>query len=103
MKPLQLKSVIAERALLAHKGKHSKQVIIQLDRPAKSSHSPDYKCHHRIIGVGDEKIRSASGEDSMQALQLALNMIGIELFVKHKGYRFTWLGSDEIGFPRPTL
>jgi hypothetical protein len=63
-------------------------------------------CPHQILGVGDERVRSATGVDAFQALQLAMEMIGSELYFslnrKFDG-KLRWEGgkAGDLGFPVP--
>lgn len=39
----------------------------------------------------------------MQALVLAIQMVGAELHLRYKDLRFTWLGNSDLGFPKPEV
>jgi hypothetical protein len=94
---------IAERTLEAKKDKTIGVATVRLGRPIKSADAPDYRCPYQVLGVGDDSIRSASGEDSMQAIQLALQMISAELFFRHQDYEFSWLNQPDAGFTPPKV
>jgi uncharacterized protein DUF6968 len=102
MKPLKLGEIIAERKLVAIKGRKKVEVIVKLGRPLKIDHGPGFRCPIQIKGIGDEKVRFAAGEDSMQSIQLAMKMIGIELFLRNKDYQFSWLDQPDAGFIKPS-
>jgi hypothetical protein len=77
------------------------EVTVGIKRPV-----PDdgpYKCEYQIVGMGSGKVRYAMGEDSMQALVLALQTIGADLYTSEaaKEGRLTWFGSRNLGFPVP--
>lgn len=93
--------VIAERELEAEKDAKSCTVTVRLGRPVKSEDAPDYRCPYQVVGIGDDVVRSASGVDSIQALELAFKMLGVELYLRYKEFAFTWLGDPDIGFPKP--
>jgi len=63
-------------------------------------------CPYQILGIGDERVRCAGGVDAVQALQLAMEMIGSELYFKlnrqHDG-KLRWEAGKEgdLGFPVP--
>lgn len=103
IKRIPLGDVIAERVLEARKGSTSCIATVRIGRPVKSANAPDYRCPYQIAGIGDNVVRSASGEDSMQAMELALKMVGAELHFRHKDFTFTWLGQADFGFPKPKL
>ena len=78
-------------------------MVVKLGRPVKFDGSPGYRCPIQIKGIGDEIVRFAAGEDSMQAIHLAIKMIGTELFLRHKDYQFSWLDQPDAGFIRPSV
>jgi|SRR5579884_2883948 len=96
-----LGEIIAERVLEARRKGQSFTATVRIGKPFKSADAPDYRCPYQVAGIGDDKVRAASGEDSMQALQLAIQMLAAELHFRYKEFGFTWLGESEIGFPRP--
>jgi hypothetical protein len=100
---IPLGDVVAERVLQATKNGKSLVATVRLGRPVKSVDTPDYRCPYQVAGVGDDVVRSASGEDSMQALALAIQMVGAELHLRYKDFRFTWLGNSDLGFPKPQV
>ena len=104
MTPLEhipLGDVIAERVLDATRDGESYVARVRLGRPVKPEGAPDYRCPYQVQGIGDDVVRSASGEDSMQALELALRMVAAELYFRYKDFVFTWLEDPDIGFPKP--
>jgi Domain of unknown function (DUF6968) len=103
MNRIPLGEVIAERVLQATKNRKSFVATVRLGRPVKSMDAPDHRCPYQITGIGDDVVRSASGEDSMQALVLAIQMVGAELHLRYKGFRFTWLGNSDLGLPKPKV
>jgi hypothetical protein len=64
-----------------------------------------YKCEYQIVGIGSGKVRYAMGADSMQALILALQAIGGDLYTSEaaKEGRLTWSSSPNLGFPVPDV
>lgn len=75
------------------------EVSVGIKRPVLED--GPYKCEYQIVGIGDGKVRAAMGGDSMQALVLALQAIGAELYTSEdaKEGRLTWFGSPNLGFP----
>src|SRR5689334_1781214 len=105
--PIVLDS-IAERELEYEEtiGAPVRKAIIRIGRPQHVPPPPsdedvtaDYwVCPYEIaIEGGDVRALHAYGADSIQALQLALSKIGVELRHLYPG-RFTMDGSPEIGF-----
>jgi len=81
-------------------------MTVKLGVPDRYSDSSDYHCPFQFIGVGDDSIRSAAGIDAFQAIQLALRMIGMFLYLHlnpQLGNSLRWKGDKEgdLGFPRP--
>jgi hypothetical protein len=106
MKSLYLKTfgpVFATRRL-ALSGKYT--VTAKIGKPRKSKREPCYYCPYQIKGIGAEKIRRAYGEDSMQALILALQCVAVYLYISAE-YRAGILRqfpddeSRDLGFPVP--
>jgi len=84
-------------------GETTREVTVGIKRPV-----PDdgpYRCEYQIVGIGSGKVRYAMGEDSMQALLLALQFIGTDLYTSDeaKAGRLTWFGSPNLGFPVPDI
>ena len=93
--------IMAERELDALKDGKVYVAIVRIGRPLKSADERVYRCNYQIAGVNDDVVRSAAGEDSMQALELAIKMIGAELHFRYKDFTFSWLGQSDLGFPKP--
>ena len=96
--------VIAVRELyIADKQRQKKTIVVSLGKPQMFPDVHEHYCPFQISGVGAEKIKYASGIDAMQALQLALVMIGASLrFLNEKtGGNLKWEGGNEgdFGFP----
>jgi hypothetical protein len=91
-----IRSTIAERRLTLRNGSpNPKEVRVIVGKPTESDDKQDYYCQVQILGLGDEKIRSIYGLDSMQALQLAVRFISAQLD-KHRKY-LRWLNNEDIG------
>jgi len=88
--------VIAERYLSLSMNGEERQIRIALGRPYQE---PDhaYFCPFKIIGLEAERARRAGGVDSIQAIQLALVMIGAEL--SRYSELLKWNGESSMGFP----
>jgi hypothetical protein len=100
---IPLGDVIAERLLGASKDGQSYRATIRIGRPVQFSDGPRYLCPYQIAGIGDDVVRSAAGEDAVQAIELAFKMLGADLHFRHKAFKFTWLGQSDIGFRKPDV
>jgi len=72
--------------------------------PRIGAENGDYVCPIQIIGFGDEEVRGIYGVDAFQALQLGMQMIGMELYVKLNrklGGKIRWNNQLDLGFPLP--
>ncbi|QEX16474.1 hypothetical protein FRZ44_17680 [Hypericibacter terrae] len=80
-------------------------VVIQVGCPEKRPNGHDYYCAYRVLGLGNDRVRSASGVDQMQALLLALRKMGAELYScgEYKTGKLYWLemGNKDLGLPTP--
>jgi hypothetical protein len=103
---MQLKDVgiqIATRELQV-KGK---KAMVVIGKPEKFSEGDDYYCPYQIVGLGNELVRYAGGADAVQALELALKMIGSDLYTSPEAQakQITWVGGEkpgDLGFPLPS-
>jgi hypothetical protein len=103
----KLSEVVAERQLFLE-GQPGINVRVLLGKPQKASRPGGdlTLCPYQILGIGDEKVRCAGGVDAFQALQLAMEMIGSELYFKlNRRYdgMLRWDAGEEgdLGFPVP--
>jgi hypothetical protein len=97
-RPVQLGIVIAERTfLLKRRGKRDKRIVVRFGRPVRgarvSRHDP-WWCPLQIVGVGLDRVTPIAGEDSLQALALALRFVDRVLPAKGRrlGGTVQWLG-----------
>ncbi|HXM69270.1 MAG TPA: hypothetical protein VN911_21265 [Candidatus Acidoferrum sp.] len=104
----EIGEVIAERSLYLE-GQPATKIRVLLGRPQERPAASDEGlslCPYQILGIGDEKVRFAGGTDSVQALQLAMEMIGSELYFKinrRHNHKLRWEGgkAGDLGFPVP--
>jgi hypothetical protein len=64
------------RRTLEVEGDPDTKVSVKLGAPKLNEKTSDYECPFQITGAGFEIDKYASGLDGIQALQLALTMIG---------------------------
>jgi hypothetical protein len=94
--------VIAERELsLVLDDGSVKSVFVKIGKPLCIPGPEVYRCHFQFLGFDNDKIRYAEGDDSMQALILALTKIGSHLYTSalFSSMRLTSHGERNLGFP----
>jgi hypothetical protein len=104
----EIGEVVAERRLYLE-GEPNTSIRVLVGKPQKAPGTSEddlVLCPYQILGIGDERVRSAGGVDEVQALQLAMGMIGSELYFKinrQHGGKLRWEGGKEgdLGFPVP--
>jgi hypothetical protein len=91
-------TVIATRTLDLPRGR---RVIVKIGKPRKFRGDDSYFCPFEIHGLATSGIRYAGGVDPVQALELAMKIIGVTLYISNesKAGKLTWLGDRNLGFP----
>src|SRR5262245_42868735 len=96
-KPSELGDVVAERRLVARVGNGRRRaLVVRFGRPVQSpvTHDP-WWCPVEIAGIGRPRLFAAAGEDSVQALVLALRAADVTLASEFRNTRVEWLGDAE--------
>ena len=99
-RPRTVGVVVAQRSFLTrHRGRRS-PVAVRFGRPvraAKPERGDPWWCPVEIEGLGPKTVRSIAGEDSLQALVLALEFAATVLPVEaqRSGMQLEWLGERE--------
>lgn len=75
--------VIASRELILD-GNRKVQVLIGKPMPLPDGNYDGSYCPHQTIGVRSGRVRCAYGVDAVQALTLALSMVGAELYTSEE-------------------
>ena len=90
--------IIAERELEIEDNRIVR-VVIGKPQPYPGGHN--YYCPFQIKGIGKEKVISAGGVDSVQALLMALQGISANLYTSAQARNgtLTWLGRRNYGLP----
>ena len=98
-KPLEIGEVVAERRLVVRSRRGSvRAVVVRFGRPVRSPAKRDpWWSPVEIVGVGRTRLIAAAGEDSVQALILALRAADVEFagVLKRIGARVEWLSDVE--------
>lgn len=100
MNLLSVGVIIARRELsLAQKAK----VSVCIGKPEPFPEGNGYYSPYQLIGLGDQKVRYAGGEDTVQALMLALKSVGALLYTSAEGKAglLSWNDCLDLGFPVP--
>jgi hypothetical protein len=100
-KPSMKAQFVAERTLVCAEDPEQR-IVVRLAKPACNPKTKDYECVFRITGRGVSLVRFAAGFDGVQALQLALVMIGAEIgrIEKALGIRLRFGDLGDAGFAR---
>lgn len=97
--------IIAQRSLHLQQGKRDIEIPVRIFAPEADGSA--WSCKYEIDWPGDKRRSSAVGFDSMQALTLALQKIGAEIYTSdfHKSGLLNWDNSKKsnsrkgYGFP----
>jgi len=94
--------VVASRRLMMHLPTREIEVAIRILLPVE--HDGSWSCSYEIDWPNGTRSRAAAGFDSVQALLLALQLIGTEIYTSdyHGRGQLRWLEPDQgYGFPVP--
>jgi hypothetical protein len=98
-RPRVLGTVIAERILkLERPGRRAAAVRVKFGRPVRGPERRDpWWCPVEIAGLGKRRLEKVPGEDSLQALTLAMELVCRVLHLEsaRAGARVEWLGERE--------
>ena len=102
---LPLGQIVARRAM-GREGQSGTYLTVEIGTPQPYEDDPAaWFCPYRIAATEgkQEKRFAVVGVDAVQALQLALKIIGSELFVINRdlGGALRFLGDRNLGFPEP--
>lgn len=86
--------------------KNGKLVTVSIGKPEVFPNESSFYCPYQITGMGSERVNRAGGVDAVQALLLALKMIGAELVTSDEclSGNLSWAGGTgpkDVGFPLP--
>jgi len=101
----ELGEVLATRELTVE-GSSKERITVIMGMPRRESESPhDFICPIQITGIGSETVKHVRGVDAFQALKLAMEMLGTQLYVSVNRQvcgRLRWNGGSDLGFPLAT-
>jgi hypothetical protein len=93
--------IIAERTLCAQISQtETQEILIRMAAPERQDDGC-YFCRWELVAPGYCKSLYAGGIDGFQAIHLATRIISVYLFciARDNGWRITFEGSDDLGFP----
>ena len=99
MKITDLGMIIGERELDGFTDGKPCTVKVKVGKPFPDPAGRPWYCPYCITTPKGETMHFAAGEDSLQALRLALFIIGAELDTIKTGLKLAWLGQNDLGFP----
>jgi hypothetical protein len=92
-----IRDVIAERVFRRADGREVRALIGRPRRKAKG----EWVCEFQVLGVRHSKVYSVPGVDSLQALQLALGMMMVQLESYQQKHGLTFLGDSYLALMKP--
>lgn len=104
LKKYKLGKIIGKRSLISFDGS---KVAIRIGMPRPYDDNPSFFfCPYEIVGAGIARVSRAGGVDSVHAIQMTFQKIGIDLRVLNRQLEgaLRWdAGEDaELGFPLPS-
>ena len=91
-----ISNVIAERVFQRADGKEARAIV---GRPHKAKRG--WVCEFQVRGVAHSKVYKLPGEDSLEALQMALAMMAIQVESYQKEHGLTFLGEPFLLMMKP--
>ena len=93
----ELSRVIASRSLTCLTDGHRKEVRVNLGEPFADNGA--FTCPYEIVIGNDSSVLAIQGIDGIQALQLALFMVGSSLRSMKNATDWRWANEAGSGFP----
>jgi len=87
-------SFVAERSF--ELAAPAKELIVRIGRPTRHG-SRDWVCSVHVVGLDEPETSEAYGEDSLQALLMALSMLRARLTSSQVRWGISWLGDADLG------
>jgi hypothetical protein len=97
-----IRDVIAERIFQRADGQDVRAIVgrpHEAERPHEAGSV--WACEFQIIGIGHDEVYSLSGGDSLEALQLALGMMVVQVESYQRDCGLTLMGDEQLGLMKP--
>jgi hypothetical protein len=98
MKVENIGSVIAERQLDGRENGRPCKVVVRFGKPVQDQGDGSWYCPYSVATENGERLFYAAGVDSLQALRIAISMVGSELSTLYSHLELTWGGEGDLGF-----
>ena len=92
--------LVAERVLEMESEGQVGELTVSFGKPVYID-GMDWACVFRMSAMGRVHVSPARGQDSLHALQTAIQMVGKQLAGMGRSHRIAFNGSTEIGFAEP--
>jgi hypothetical protein len=92
-----IRDVIAERVFERADGREVRAVV---GRPREVSKG-EWVCEFRVLGVGHSKVYSLKGSDSLEALQMALAIMAVQIESYQNEHGLTFMGGSCLLVMKP--
>jgi hypothetical protein len=92
-----IRDVIAERVYERADGR---EVRVEVGRPRKVT-KEEWACEFRVLGVRHSKVYSLPGTDSLEALQMALAMMAVQVECYQQEHGLTLMGGSYLALMKP--
>jgi hypothetical protein len=73
-----------------------KQLIARIGRPTRHG-SREWACSVHVVGLDEPEISQAYGEDSLQALLMALSMLRARISSSQERWGISWPAGTDLG------
>lgn len=98
MKIEEIGLVIAERQLDGIDDGKPCKVVVRLGKPFRRPDDDSWYCPYSIKTEKSERVFFGAGLDSLQALRIAISMVGAELTTLFSHLALKWADEDDLGF-----
>jgi hypothetical protein len=99
MKIEKIGTVIAGRELEGEEGGQPCKVLVRFGMPFPDpTETSCWYCPYSITSSRGERLFYGAGLDSLQALSIAISMVGSELTTLYADLKLKWAGHKDLGF-----
>lgn len=97
--------LLAERKYLLASGGRSEETVVQMSAPRQRAEDGRWICRAAVIEESGASVKPMNGVDAFEAIQLVLELIGVELrfIAETKQGILTWLDGRQTGVCTPSF